>query len=203
VIVVTGSVGVTLAWCAVWSVVGWAPTAAGVLPAAFEPFDEVGFELRSLVNNLIDLARYGDDIARTAGTWLDLVIETVIARVLTRAGAPLRVGAVAVRGTRRPGGERVGHREPGEQCGEMEATSGAVHVTVAGGEFSITDEGPRDSACGPAFRVRPLVPIHAGPVHARFRASASCVRWWRRTAAWSPPNFRARRPDALHPPGHP
>ncbi|HEU5107937.1 MAG TPA: HAMP domain-containing sensor histidine kinase, partial [Micromonosporaceae bacterium] len=45
-------------------------------------------ELRSLVNNLVDLARYGKDTARAEDTRLDLVVETVLARAATRAAPP-------------------------------------------------------------------------------------------------------------------
>jgi len=100
-------------------------------------------ELRSLVNNLVDLARYGKDTARTEDTRLDLVAETVIARATTRAAAPrfeaslspclVHVDPDAIE---RAVGNLV------DNAVKWSPPDGRVLVTVADGEFSITDEGP-------------------------------------------------------------
>lgn len=100
-------------------------------------------ELRSLVNNLIDLARYGKDTARTEDTRLDLVTQTVIARAETRAAPPrfsstlspclVHVDPDAIE---RAIGNLV------DNAVKWSPPGGQILVTVAEGEFSITDEGP-------------------------------------------------------------
>jgi two-component system sensor histidine kinase MprB len=100
-------------------------------------------ELRSLVNNLVDLARYGKDTARTEDTRLDLVTETVIAKAETRPAAPrfemdltpclVHVDPDAIE---RAIGNLV------DNAVKWSPPGGTVRVTVAGGEFAIADEGP-------------------------------------------------------------
>ncbi|MFL6145422.1 MAG: sensor histidine kinase [Labedaea sp.] len=100
-------------------------------------------ELRSLVNNLIDLARYGKDTARTEDTRLDLVAETVIARATTRVAAPRFASALS---------PCLVHVDPDaieraignlvDNAVKWSPPGGQVLITVADGEFSITDEGP-------------------------------------------------------------
>jgi two-component system sensor histidine kinase MprB len=100
-------------------------------------------ELRSLVNNLVDLARYGQDTARTEDTRLDLVAETVIARAATRAAPPrfestlspclVHVDPDAIE---RAIGNLV------DNAVKWSPPGGRVIITVSNGQFSITDEGP-------------------------------------------------------------
>ncbi len=100
-------------------------------------------ELRSLVNNLVDLARYGKDTARTEDTRLDLVAETVIAKATTRAAAP------RIESTLSP---CLVHVDPDaieraignlvDNAIKWSPPDGQVLITVADGEFSIADEGP-------------------------------------------------------------
>ncbi|TCO59392.1 HAMP domain-containing sensor histidine kinase [Actinocrispum wychmicini] len=100
-------------------------------------------ELRSLINNLVDLARYGKDTARTEDTRLDLVAKTVIAKAATRAAAPrfesvltpclVHVDPDAIE---RAVGNLV------DNAVKWSPPGGEVRITVADGEFSITDEGP-------------------------------------------------------------
>lgn len=100
-------------------------------------------ELRSLVNNLVDLARYGKDTARTEDTRLDLAAQTVIAKAATRAAAP-RFEAVLT--------PCLVHVDPDaieraignlvDNAMKWSPPGGTVTITVADGEFSITDEGP-------------------------------------------------------------
>jgi signal transduction histidine kinase len=100
-------------------------------------------ELRSLVNNLIDLARYGNDTARTEDTRLDLVAQTVIDRAETRAAPPRFHAALS---------PCLVHVDPDaieraignlvDNAVKWSPPGGQVLITVADGEFSITDEGP-------------------------------------------------------------
>ncbi|MEV8437692.1 HAMP domain-containing sensor histidine kinase [Actinosynnema sp. NPDC051121] len=100
-------------------------------------------ELRSLVNDLIDLARYGEDTARTEDTRLDLVAGAVVAKAAARAGAPrfetaltpclVHVDPDAIE---RAVGNLV------DNAVKWSPQGGRVLVTVADGEFTITDEGP-------------------------------------------------------------
>lgn len=100
-------------------------------------------ELRSLINNLVDLARYGADTARTEDTRLDLVAETVITRATTRAAAPRFESALS---------PCLVHVDPDaieraignlvDNAVKWSPPDGRVLVIVADGEFSITDEGP-------------------------------------------------------------
>jgi signal transduction histidine kinase len=100
-------------------------------------------ELRSLVNNLVDLARYGEDVARTEDTRLDLATETVIARATTRAVALRFESALS---------PCLVHVDPDaieraignlvDNAVKWSPPGGRVLITVADGEFSITDEGP-------------------------------------------------------------
>ncbi|GAB3904646.1 HAMP domain-containing sensor histidine kinase [Kibdelosporangium lantanae] len=100
-------------------------------------------ELRSLVNNLIDLARYGKDTARTEDTRLDLVAAAVVDRARTRPAAPefttdlspclVHVDPDAIE---RAVGNLV------DNAVKWSPPGGNVRVHVAGGEFVIVDEGP-------------------------------------------------------------
>jgi two-component system sensor histidine kinase MprB len=100
-------------------------------------------ELRSLVNNLVDLARYGKDTARTEDTRLDLVTETVLAKAAARPAAPLFESTLA---------PCLVHVDPDaieraignlvDNAVKWSPPGGTVRITVAGGEFTITDEGP-------------------------------------------------------------
>jgi signal transduction histidine kinase len=100
-------------------------------------------ELRSLINNLVDLARYGKDTARTEDTRLDLVAQTVIAKAATRAAAPRFERALS---------PCLVHVDPDaieraignlvDNAVKWSPPGGQVVITVADGEFSITDEGP-------------------------------------------------------------
>jgi signal transduction histidine kinase len=100
-------------------------------------------ELRSLVNNLVDLARYGQDIAHTEDTRLDLVAETVVARATKRAAAPRFESALS---------PCLVHVDPDaieraignlvDNAVKWSPPGGRVLIVVADGEFSITDEGP-------------------------------------------------------------
>jgi len=107
-----------------------------------EAIEQAG-ELRSLVNDLIDLARYGSDTARTEDTRLDLVADTVIARATKRVSAPRFETALS---------PCLVHVDPDaieraignlvDNAVKWSPPGGRVLVTVAGGEFSISDEGP-------------------------------------------------------------
>ncbi|MEV4313110.1 HAMP domain-containing sensor histidine kinase [Actinocrispum sp. NPDC049592] len=100
-------------------------------------------ELRSLINNLVDLARYGEDTARTEDTRLDLVAKTVIAKATTRPTAPrfsstltpclVHVDPDAIE---RAIGNLV------DNAMKWSPPNGEVTITVAEGEFAITDQGP-------------------------------------------------------------
>jgi two-component system sensor histidine kinase MprB len=100
-------------------------------------------ELRSLVNNLVDLARYGKDTARTEDTRLDQVAATVIARATTRAAAPRFESALS---------PCLVHVDPDaieraignlvDNAVKWSPPGGRVLITVADGGFSIADEGP-------------------------------------------------------------
>jgi two-component system sensor histidine kinase MprB len=100
-------------------------------------------ELRSLINNLVDLARYGEDTARTEDTRLDLVAETVIARATTWAAAPRFESALS---------PCMVHVDPDaieraignlvDNAVKWSPPGGRVLIVVADGEFSIADEGP-------------------------------------------------------------
>jgi two-component system sensor histidine kinase MprB len=100
-------------------------------------------ELRSLVNNLIDLARYGKDTARTEDTRLDLVAQTVMARAETRPAPPRFASMLS---------PCLVHVDPDaieraignlvDNAVKWSPPGGQVLITVADGEFSITDEGP-------------------------------------------------------------
>jgi two-component system sensor histidine kinase MprB len=100
-------------------------------------------ELRTLVNDLIDLARYGEDTARTEDTRLDLVAATVIAKAAKRVGAPRFESALSPclvhvdpDGIERAVGNLV------DNAVKWSPPDGRVLVTVADGEFTIADEGP-------------------------------------------------------------
>jgi two-component system, OmpR family, sensor histidine kinase MprB len=100
-------------------------------------------ELRSLVNDLIDLARYGEGTARAEDTRLDLVAERVVAKASTRAAAPRFERDLA---------PCLVHVDPDaieravanlvDNAVKWSPPGGRVLVTVADGEFTITDEGP-------------------------------------------------------------
>jgi two-component system sensor histidine kinase MprB len=112
-------------------------------PALVRDAIEQARELRSLIDNLVDLARYGKDTARTEDTRLDLVAETVIAKAATRAAAPRFESALS---------PCLVHVDPDaieraignlvDNAVKWSPPGGRVLITVAGGEFSITDEGP-------------------------------------------------------------
>lgn len=112
-------------------------------PALVRDAIDQAAELRSLVNNLIDLARYGKDTARTEDTRLDLVAAAVVDRARTRPTAPefttdlspclVHVDPDAIE---RAIGNLV------DNAVKWSPPGGRVHVTVAGGEFTIVDEGP-------------------------------------------------------------
>ncbi|HEX9337657.1 MAG TPA: HAMP domain-containing sensor histidine kinase [Pseudonocardiaceae bacterium] len=107
-----------------------------------DAIDQAG-ELRSLINDLIDLARYGKETARTEDARLDLVAEAVIARASARASAPrfesvlspclVHVDPDAIE---RAIGNLV------DNAVKWSPPGGRVLVTVADGEFSVSDEGP-------------------------------------------------------------
>ena len=107
-----------------------------------EAINQAG-ELRSLVNNLIDLARYGKDTARTEDTRLDLITETVIARAMTRPTPPRFTSTLS---------PCLVHVDPDaieraignlvDNAVKWSPPDGQVLITVADGELSITDEGP-------------------------------------------------------------
>ncbi|MEU4743358.1 HAMP domain-containing sensor histidine kinase [Actinosynnema sp. NPDC023658] len=100
-------------------------------------------ELRSLVNDLIDLARYGEDTARAEDTRLDLVAATVVGKASSRAGAPRFESALS---------PCLVHVDPDaieravgnlvDNAVKWSPPGGRVVITVADGEFAITDEGP-------------------------------------------------------------
>jgi two-component system sensor histidine kinase MprB len=107
-----------------------------------EAIDQAG-ELRTLINDLIDLARYGKETARTEDARLDLVAESVIGRASARASAPrfesvlspclVHVDPDAIE---RAIGNLV------DNAVKWSPPGGRVLVTVADGEFSVSDEGP-------------------------------------------------------------
>jgi two-component system sensor histidine kinase MprB len=107
-----------------------------------EAIDQAG-ELRSLVNDLIDLARYGKETARTEDVRLDLVAEAVISRASARASAPRFESALS---------PCLVHVDPDaieravgnlvDNAVKWSPPCGRVLVTVADGEFSVSDEGP-------------------------------------------------------------
>jgi two-component system sensor histidine kinase MprB len=100
-------------------------------------------ELRSLVNNLVDLARYGQDTAHTEDTRLDLVARTVIDRATTRAAAPRFESALSpclVHGDPDAIERAIGNLV--DNAVKWSPPGGRVLIVVSGGEFSITDEGP-------------------------------------------------------------
>jgi two-component system sensor histidine kinase MprB len=100
-------------------------------------------ELRSLVNNLIDLARYGKDTARTEDTRLDLVAATVVDRARTRPAAPeftTRLSPCLVHVDPDAIERAIGNLV--DNAVKWSPPGGHVHITVAGGEFVILDEGP-------------------------------------------------------------
>jgi two-component system sensor histidine kinase MprB len=100
-------------------------------------------ELRSLVNDLIDLARYGEGTARAEDTRLDLVAERVVAKAAARASAPRFESALS---------PCLVHVDPDaieravanlvDNAVKWSPPGGRVLVVVADGELSITDEGP-------------------------------------------------------------
>ncbi|NUT53040.1 MAG: HAMP domain-containing histidine kinase [Saccharothrix sp.] len=101
-------------------------------------------ELRTLVNDLIDLARYGPDTARAEDTRLDLVAATVVARAAARPAAPRFESAltpclvhVDPDAIERAVGNLV------DNAVKWSPPGGRVLVTVsADGGFSVRDEGP-------------------------------------------------------------
>lgn len=107
-----------------------------------EAIEQAG-ELRSLVNDLVDLARYGSDTARTEDTRLDLVADAVITRAAKRVSAPRFETALS---------PCLVHVDPDaieraignlvDNAVKWSPPGGRVVVTVAEGEFSISDEGP-------------------------------------------------------------
>lgn len=107
-----------------------------------EAIEQAG-ELRSLVNDLIDLARYGGDTARTEDTRLDLVADAVITRAAKRVSAPRFETALS---------PCLVHVDPDaieraignlvDNAVKWSPPGGRVLVTVTDGEFSISDEGP-------------------------------------------------------------
>ncbi|ONI92550.1 histidine kinase [Saccharothrix sp. ALI-22-I] len=115
------------------------PEAPALVRAAIT---QVG-ELRSLVNDLIDLARYGEGTARAEDTRLDLVAERVVAKASTRAAAPR---------FERDLSPCLVHVDPDaieravanlvDNAVKWSPPGGRVLVTVADGEFTIDDEGP-------------------------------------------------------------
>jgi signal transduction histidine kinase len=112
-------------------------------PALVRDAIEQARELRSLINNLVDLARYGKDTARTEDTRLDLVAETVIAKAAARPAAPRFESALS---------PCLVHVDPDaieraignlvDNAIKWSPPGGRIRVTVADGEFSITDQGP-------------------------------------------------------------
>ncbi|XVS66851.1 ATP-binding protein [Actinosynnema sp. CA-299493] len=100
-------------------------------------------ELRTLVNDLIDLARYGEGTARAEDTRLDLVAGRVIAKAAARAGGPRFESALS---------PCLVHVDPDaieravgnlvDNAVKWSPPGGRVLVTVADGEFAISDEGP-------------------------------------------------------------
>lgn len=100
-------------------------------------------ELRSLINNLVDLARYGKNTARTEDTRLDLVAKTVIAKAATRTSAPRFTSTLT---------PCLVHVDPDaieraignlvDNAVKWSPPDGEITITVADGEFAVTDEGP-------------------------------------------------------------
>jgi len=112
-------------------------------PALVRDAIEQAHELRSLINNLVDLARYGKDTARTEDTRLDLVAETVIAKASARPAAPRFESALS---------PCLVHVDPDaieraignlvDNAVKWSPPDGRVVVVVSSGEFAIADEGP-------------------------------------------------------------
>jgi two-component system sensor histidine kinase MprB len=100
-------------------------------------------ELRALVNDLIDLARYGEDTARAEDTRLDLVAARVVAKAAVRSPAVRFESALSPclvhvdpDGIERAVGNLV------DNAVKWSPPGGRVLVAVAGGELTIADEGP-------------------------------------------------------------
>ncbi|MFI9009300.1 ATP-binding protein [Actinosynnema sp. NPDC053489] len=112
-------------------------------PALVRSAIEQAGELRSLVNDLIDLARYGEDTARAEDTRLDLVAGTVLEKARSRAPG-LRFEAALT--------PCLVHVDPDaieraignlvDNAVKWSPPGGRVLVTAADGEFTVADEGP-------------------------------------------------------------
>ncbi|GGP76765.1 sensor histidine kinase [Saccharothrix coeruleofusca] len=100
-------------------------------------------ELRTLVNDLIDLARYGEGTARAEDTRLDLVAARVVAKAAARSAGVRFESALSPclvhvdpDGIERAVGNLV------DNAVKWSPPGGRVLVTVADGELAVTDEGP-------------------------------------------------------------
>jgi two-component system sensor histidine kinase MprB len=100
-------------------------------------------ELRTLVNDLIDLARYGEGTTRAEDTRLDLVTARVVSKAVARSARVRFESALSPclvhvdpDGIERAVGNLV------DNAVKWSPPAGRVLVTVADGELTITDEGP-------------------------------------------------------------
>jgi two-component system, OmpR family, sensor histidine kinase MprB len=183
-------------------------TADPQAPALVHAARDQARELTALVNDLVDLARYGEGETHTEDARLDLLAERVVRRATTRAPA-VRFELVLT--------ESPVHADPDaveraignlvDNAVKWSPPGGRVRVVVAGGEVAVSDEGPGippadlpfifdrfyrsptaralpGSGLGLAI-VRQIAEIHRGRIAAEPLVHGVCLRLSLPPAPWS------------------
>ena len=129
-------------------------------------------EMTQLIGDLVELAR-DEPVAPTVEP-VDLaeVVQRAVDRARRRSinGVQFEVAAEPVVGDRRGGGPRTGSDEPPRQLGEVESSGRHGAGPARGGHPQRRRRGQRHRRGGPSARVRPVLPVHRVPQHARLGA---------------------------------
>jgi two-component system, OmpR family, sensor histidine kinase MprB len=175
-------------------------TADPQAPALVHAARDQARELTVLVNDLVDLARYGEGETHTEDARLDLLAERVVRRARGHAHTAVRFELEAA--------ESLVHADPDaieraianlvDNAVKWSPPGGLVRVVVAAGEVSVSDQGPGIPAAdlpyvfdrfyrSPAARalpgsglglaiVRQIAETHGGSVSADPRPRGGCLR---------------------------